>query len=105
MSIDGGDTGLSREFRLLPGPHAIAVQIYRMEDVPLGPSGQRQQKIKGPGCVCQLRLETQPGVKYVVDSREVGENGWIAWIGPSDTANQQDDEPESLPHCTCSTGG
>ena len=101
LEIDGGDTGLSNQFRLLPGPHTFVVQIRRISAVGSASTGRPPKEARLPICSCQIQLDTWAGAQYLVDSREHSENVWIAWVGSADKGGKDAADPERLPHCTC----
>jgi hypothetical protein len=102
LEIDGGDTGLSNQFRLLPGEHTFLVQIYRLGQIPSAYAYRPAKEAREPVCACQLQLDTWAGSTYFFDAKELPENVWIAWAQRTQEEGAPKPDPESLPNCTCS---
>ena len=102
LEIDGGDTGLSNQFRLLPGKHTFLVQIYRLEQIPSAYADRRAKEAREPVCTCQLQLDTWAGSTYLFDAKGLPEDVWIAWAQRIQEEGAPQPDPESLPHCACS---
>lgn len=101
MSIDGGDTGVSRQFRVLPGEHTLSVQIYRIGKIMSAYPQRPAKEIRIPVCMCQFELDTWAGATYLVDSRELAGDVWIAFARSTNVGREIEPDPENLPHCTC----
>jgi hypothetical protein len=101
IAIDGGDTGLSNQFRLLPGRHTVSVQIYSIKLLTSAYPERRAKEVRTPECICELQLDTWAGATYLVDSRELSGNVWIAFVQSIHAGDQVEPDPENLPHCTC----
>jgi hypothetical protein len=90
MTVDGGDTGVSSVFKLLPGEHAIKAEVYQVgRDVELdryvhGSANRMQGKFRWYVCTCVLRLDVIAGEAYELDGGEIDAAEWSVWAVPPD---------------------
>jgi hypothetical protein len=66
MDIDGEDTGLSKEFLILPGEHSIWVAVYRASGL-----------VDAGSCI--LRLTTEANEHYYIGGGKLQSGKWGAW--------------------------
>lgn len=102
MDIDGKDTGLSKQFMILPGEHSIAVSVYRPS-----PGDSRSKPSRVYVCGCSLELTTAAARHYHVEAGELDGGAWGAWVlidsdgsAKRSWAEVKHGEP---PHCRCET--
>jgi len=107
MTIDGGDTGVSKEFKLAPGEHAISVAVYKRRGS--SESTIRTTSSKGDHsrtyiCTCEIKLRTEVGRRYHVQGGPMGDVAG-AWVTDSQEHHNQPWTAVAAfdpPHCRCS---
>lgn len=111
MTVDGGDTGISHLFKLLPGEHAIEAEIYKVGyDVDLPPNvrgsaNRMAGKFRWYVCTCVLRLDVVAGKAYEIDGGEIEADKWSVWAVPLDPRRPEHSwvavEELNPPRCVC----
>jgi hypothetical protein len=111
MTIDGGDTGLSQTFKLLPGRHRLEAQVHFVgTDPEIDPrltrtAHHRQGQVRRYMCTCQLELEVTPASSWLIDGGKIADHQWAMWaVEPKPSRPDHTwAEVEKLdpPRCTC----
>jgi hypothetical protein len=100
MDIDGKDTGLSKQFMILPGEHSFAVNVYRPS-----PGDSRNKPSRVYVCGCILELTTAAARHYHVEAGELDDGAWGAWVlidsGASAKQSWAEVKHGEPPHCRC----